>query len=123
MSNLNRGFTLIELTAVIVVLAAIFLVSFPAFMNMSKADQDKQYSDMVKNLCLAGEAYIYANMDEYSELSIVDSQITITIEKLIQYGNVKKDIINIKTDETVNDDTLTFTVLNDYSLDCLYNDI
>ena len=32
----NKGFTLIELTAIIVVLVAIFLVSFPSLLGLAK---------------------------------------------------------------------------------------
>jgi hypothetical protein len=40
----------------------------------------------------------------------------ITINKII----VDKNLINPKTNETVKDDTLIYTVLSDYSLDCEY---
>ena len=112
----NRGFTLIELTAVIVVLVAIFLVSFPSFINISKSDKEKQYNNMVKDLCLSGESYIYSNVDSFEGLSTVGSKITISIEELILYGNVEKNLVNVKTEEKINNDSLIYTVLNDYSL-------
>lgn len=117
----TRGFTLIELTAVIVVLAAIFLVSFPNFLNVSRADKEKEYNNMVDNLCMAGRTYIYANMNDFSELSTVGSTIRINISDLITYGNVDKNTINVKTEKKIENDFLTYTVLNDYSLECEYN--
>ena len=117
-----RGFTLIELTAVIVILAAIFLVSFPAFLNISRADKEKEYNNMVNNLCIAGETYIYSNMDNFEELSTVGSKINISINNLITYGNVDKNTINVKTGQLIQEDSLVYTVLNDNSLQCEYND-
>jgi len=118
----TRGFTLIELTAVIVVLAAIFLVSFPSFLSIAKSDEEKKYDNMVKDLCLAGKSYIYANTEDFENLSIVNSKIQIFVEELIGYGNVKKDLKNPKTEKSVEKDTLIYTVLNDNSLDCEYKE-
>ena len=39
----NKAFTLIELTAVVLLLAIIFLVSFPSLLSLSKSDEEKGY--------------------------------------------------------------------------------
>ena len=114
------GFTLIELTAVIVVLASIFLVSFPALLNIARSDEEKKYDNMIEDLCLAGKSYMYANMDSYSGLSTVDAEIEIVVSELMIYGNVDKNLINPKTEESVENNKLIYTVLSDYSLDCQY---
>lgn len=116
----NKAFTLVELIAIIVVLAAIFFVSFPSLLNIAKKDEEKKYNDMVKNLCLAGESYIYANVDDFDELSTTNSKIEINIEELIIYGNVDANLKNPKTEKRINNDILYYTVLNDNSLDCEY---
>lgn len=118
----TKGFTLVELVAIIVVLAAIFLVSFPNFLNSAKSNEEEKYKNMVDNLCLAGESYIYANIDEFQELSVIGSNIEIIIEELIVYGNVDSDLKNPKTGKSVKADILNYTVLNDNSLDCEYKE-
>lgn len=118
----NKAFTLIELVGIILVLAAIFLVSFPSLLNMAKADEEKEYNKMVEDLCLAGQSYIYANMDDFPELSIVDSTINIEIEELVGYGNIDGQLQNPRTKNSVVGDSLVYTVLSDYSLDCIYID-
>ena len=118
----NKGFTLIELVAVVLILATILLVSFPAFSNMAKADEEKKYDNMVKDLCFAGESYIYANIDDFKELLTPSSQISITIEELVAYGNIKDNLTNPRTNTSVSDDELIFTVLSDNSLSCEYQD-
>lgn len=118
----NKGFTIVELIAIIVVLAAIFLVSFPYLLNTTKTDKEKQYNEMVNNLCLAGKSYIYANMDKFPTLSTIGSSIEIKISELIEYGNVNKNEVNPKTDELIKNKSLTYKVLSDLSLDCKYNE-
>ena len=118
----NRGFTLVELIAIIAVLSTIFLVSLPYLLNVTKDDDEKKYNDMVKNLCLSGESYLYANNEIFPELSMQNSQIEIKINQLIEYGNVDKRLENPKTNKNVKDDSLIYTVLSDLSLDCKYKD-
>ena len=55
----NKGFTMIELLAIVTVLAAILLVSFPTLINITRKDKERKYNDMVDTLCKAGETYIY----------------------------------------------------------------
>jgi len=116
----NKGFTLIELTAIILVLATIFLISFPKFMNMAISDEEKKYENMIDNLCLAGESYIYNNIDEFKQYFTVDNKIEIIIEELIVYGNVDNNLNNPKTEKSVKNDILTYTVMSDNSLSCEY---
>ena len=119
----NKGFTLVELTAIIVVLAAIFLVSFPTLINTAKSDENKKYNDMVEDLCLAGESYIYANIDDFPELSTPNSKIYLNIANLVNYGSVSKDIKNPETEQVVNNHFVVFEVLSDNSLECEYRDV
>ena len=117
---MNKGFTLIEIIAIMVVLVGIFLVSFPSFVNMAKKDEQRQYDNMVENLCAAGKTYIYSNLDHYPELSLVNEEILLEINVLIAYGNVDKALKNPKTDLSVEKSSLKYTVLEDLSLKCEY---
>lgn len=116
----NRGFTLIEITAIVVILVAIFLVSYPAYLSTAKVDKQKQYDDMVDNLCLAGETYIYSNLDMFSNISTVNEEIVLEIKTLISYGNVDANIKNPNTNNYVDNDSLKYTVESDNSLSCQY---
>ena len=92
MKNINnKGFTLTELLAIVIVLAAIFLFSFPSLLRSAKDDEEKKYTTLVSNACLAGKSYIYSNMDEYKELSTIGAVIEINVSDLISYGALKKE--------------------------------
>lgn len=116
----NRGFTLVELTAIIIILALIFLVAFPNLQSIVKNDKEKQYETMVKDLCLAGEEYIYSNLSNFGEF-IPGEKIEIVIDDLIK-NDVIDDKINPKSKKSVKYDMLIYTVLADETLECSYND-
>lgn len=118
----NRAFTLIELIALIVILLAIFLFAFPHFTNMFKENSDKQYTNMVDDLCTAGKTYMYSKMDKFPELSVVGGKIELSIIELINYGNVDKNIKNPKTKESIEEGILRYQVKEDFSLLCEYEE-
>ncbi len=118
----KKGFTLIELVAIIAVLAAILLVSFPSLLATAEKDDKKEYEEMVETICLSGESYIYSNTHKYDQLTQIGSIISIDVEELVHYGNVNGNIKNSKTNATILNDSLEYTVLDDYSLKCDYID-
>lgn len=119
--NNSKAFTLIELTAVIVVLAAIFLVSFPALISMLKSDEEQKEKNFINNLCLSGESYIRMN-DEFDNLIVAGGEIELSISDMISDGDVPNNLKNPSTDDTINDDILKYTILDDYSFECKYID-
>jgi len=116
----NRGFTLVEVVAMVVILIAIFSVSFPAIKNMVSVEEEKKYNIMVTDLCTAGKTYMYSNMDSFPTLSTVGSVIEVKINLLMQYGNVSMKLVNPKSNLSVKNDRLEYTVLEDFTLDCKY---
>ena len=118
----NKGFTLIELVAIVLVIAAIFLVSFPSLLNLSKKDEEKKYDSMVESLCLAGDTYIKNNSEDFKNMIIPNNKIEIEINELMIYGIVKHETKNPKTNKSVEKDKLIYIVQNDKSLNCEYKE-
>lgn len=118
----NKAFTLVELVAIVLILGVVLLVSFPALLNINKADEDKKVQQMIDDLCTAGKTYIYSNQESFPQLKTPGSRIDINIKELIVYGNVSKDLKNPSTNISVQDDTLTYTVSTDNLLECNYID-
>ena len=116
----DEGFTIIELTAIVVVLVAIFLLVFPSFIKIASKDDEKKYEEIVDTLCLAGRTYIYSNTDKFIELSNVGYTIKISVEDLIPYSNMNSDLKNPNTDKSIINDTVSYVVKEDYSLECKY---
>ena len=114
----TRGFTLIELIAIIVVLAAIFLVAFPILLGTTKKTKTSAYDITVENLCEAGKTYIADNQDKYPTATTVGSKITIPLLDLLEYGVIAEDMIDPQLNISLEDSSLIYTVEDDQSLSC-----
>lgn len=108
MKKKNRGFTLIEITAVVLILGVIFLVSYPTLENILNKSEKDQLSVDEENIILAAKTYINKHSSEYdftvgSKLSV---QITSLVEdELIDSSdniNVNSVVCEIASDNTLN---------------------
>lgn len=82
MKKNNRGFTLIEITAVVLILGVIFLISFPTLERlMKKSEQDKDtYNE--ENIIMAAKTYLNMHSNEYEFTDGTDIEINLT--KLVE---------------------------------------
>ena len=111
---------MIELLAVITILSIIILISFPTLINMTRNDREREYNDLSKTLCKAGETYIYNNKELYADLNTIGEEFYVRVGTLIDEELVNKSQKNPKTGELINLDILKFKVKNDKTLSCLY---
>ena len=99
----TRGFTMIELLAIITILSLILLISFPTLINITRNDKEREYNDLVDTLCKAGETYIYNNQQIYPELENIGSVFYLRIADLINDNLVNKSQKSPKTGEISGD--------------------
>ena len=78
----NKGFTLIEITAIVLILGVIFIMSFPTIQRlMKKSEQDKdRYSS--EDINMAAKTYLNIHSSEYEFTD--GSDITIKLSKLVE---------------------------------------
>ena len=113
----NKGFTMMELLAIILVLTTILLVSFPLLINVSRRDETKEKEDRKKTLCKAGEIYIYNNKDLFGGETLND----------IIYIDVK-DLMNSELTDIKDSDNkniygdLKYTIENNKVSKCDYTE-
>lgn len=97
----KNGFTLIEITAVVLILGVIFLMSFPTIQRlMKKTDEDKNNYDN-ENIIMAAKTYLNIHSSEYEFTD--GSTINIGLNKLVEedliddneYGNNDKVVCHI----------------------------
>lgn len=81
----KKGFTLMELLAVIVILAIIFAVALPSISSSVERSKDKQTKAKIEVIEAAGEVYY----DTYDK-----SEKEITLDKLVCNGLLTKDEIS-----------------------------
>ncbi len=117
----NKGFTLVELVAIVVLLAAIFLIGFPILLGITKKTNDSQFDVMVDNLCEASKAYVNGNPEKFPNLNVVGNKLVLSISDLIEYGVVDPTTKNPKTNQTLEDSSIVITVEEDQSLSCAFD--
>lgn len=89
---MKRGFTLIELMAVIVLLGLIGLIVFPSILNQLKKI-DTSISEANKKLIYSAvDDYIDDNIEDYRATFDNDGEIVVNLNTLIDEGYLGKNI-------------------------------
>ena len=78
----KKGFTLIEITAVVLTLAVIFLVSYPTLHRILKKSEKDENETTDSNIIIAAKTYFNLHNSEYSFLD--GSTLEVTIDKLVE---------------------------------------
>lgn len=99
----NKGFTLVELIAIILVLSIILTVGFTTLSNSLENSNDRKYQTMIKNLEMATEEYVnlpgvYRKVDE--ELKEC-KRVTIDITDLVNAEVIDQIPTNPKTKKEI----------------------
>ncbi len=99
----NKGFTLVELIAIILVLSIILTVGFTTLSNSLENSNDRKYQTMIKNLEMAAEEYVnlpgvYRKVDE--ELK-EGKRVTIDITDLVNAEVIDQIPTNPKTKKEI----------------------
>ncbi len=92
----RNGFTLIELMAVIIILAVIALIVTPLIIGGIKESKERLYDTQLENIKSAAKSFMI-DLDLEN-----DSTLTLTLDELQKAGYVKEDIKNPKTGESFN---------------------
>lgn len=101
----QKGFTLIELIAVVVILALIALIVFPAINSVLKDSRDSAYETQIRMIEKAGKEYYLENYNELPD-EVEDQCKYVNVQDIIDNGyiadeelNDDKKIINPKNNE------------------------
>lgn len=108
----NKGFTLLEMMGVLILLAIILLVAIPSITNTMKKDQVNQLAKYEETLCDAAETYI------------LEENITATEIKgstLVSKGYLADNLSNPKTKKNVTKDKLTVSRTANGKINCSLN--
>ena len=104
MKKCNKGFTLIELIGVIVIIALLALIITPIVSTTLKSSKTKLYKNTLKNIELSAKDW-FTDEDNIEKLPSNVASCYITLTDLKDAGVVDLDIKNPKTGEPL-DDTL-----------------
>ena len=95
----KNGFTLIEILAVVVLLAGISLIALPLIIN--RANQSKSsLSDISKKLIYEA-AYTYIDKNQTKYPFKEGRRYCVKLQTLVDYGYLKEPVQDIKTGESI----------------------
>jgi len=119
----KKGFTLVELIALLGIIAIILLLTAPSLINQIETKRKNNYKNFVSDLCLASEAYL--NHDDSGILDDLEPNgypVQINIGELIAAGYIKSNLKNPKTDRILNSNDILFVSLTeDLTYSCTLN--
>ena len=102
----KRGFTLVELLAVIVVLSIIISIAVPASISISNRAKEKMYKTKVEMIENAGKLYAQDNPSKVDQNKSCD----IKVEDLVNGGYLKADedgkVVNPKNKKSMNEECI-----------------
>lgn len=94
----KNGFTLVELLAVIVILALLVSIAVPGVLTMSDKIQSNMFCTKIENIEKAAQLW---GDDHYDQINAANNKtVTVKIQELLQKNYLKKD--NDKSDD-IND--------------------
>ncbi len=103
----TKGFTLIELIGVIILLAAVALITMPIINNTIKNTKEKAYSEQIDTIIKAAKRYV-------TEVGVKsEGEFNISIGELVENNLLEDDTIKDPRDDSDMFSTLTVRVKYD----------
>ncbi len=97
----NKGFTLVELLGVIIILSVIALITFVTVSGTIKDSKEQLYDAQIELIIMGAKTWASSNVFKLPEND--KESITITLLQLKQSGFVESDITNPITGELFSD--------------------
>ena len=119
----KNGFTMVELIAIIVIMACILLIVLPSINNTIKNSEEKEKQEALNSIYMAAENYLMANYDDHKIDNVGDTTY-INIMDLISNDYMSIDTLNPNNDSTFSNKDVVKVIRNDdgtfsYELDYL----
>ncbi len=92
----QKGFTLVELMGVLVVLGVLLLVTVPSMTSTFRNSSEEEEKEYVKTLCMAARTYIEVDKDAQSQTWT--SRKTLSTSTLKENGYITNSLVNPDTD-------------------------
>lgn len=104
----NKGFTLVELLAVLVLLSVIFILTIPSVTKVINSSKDTAYQKQINTILTAAYDWSLKNINILPEK---DKKVFVTLSELKINGLIDANIINTDTREPFPDD-LVISITN-----------
>jgi len=101
----NKGFTLVEMLGVAIILGLLIVLVVPNLMSVYKRTQEKRYDLYINRLREASIIYAENNKDKIEGLNSLYNNVYIILQDLIDAGLLKAPVIDPSTNEKVSPQT------------------
>ena len=106
----KKGFTLIEILAVIVILGVLAVLVVPSLIGIINDSKERAYELQIKTIETAAKDYITEHGLTINELENVGGTYTMSLQELIGLGYLESGIINPLTSNEFNETTTTVLI-------------
>ena len=106
----KKGFTLVELLAVIVILSLLAIITSTVIFKLIKTSREDLYNDQIKLIEKAAEKWTVDNTD----LVGYTVPYCLSIDNLLKSGHIKKDTLTDPRDESSIDGYVKITYDDEY---------
>lgn len=104
----KKGFTLIELFAVIIILGLLAIIVVPNVIDIVNENSDKVYERQIENIIKSAKTWGADNLGKLPNVN--NESIRVTLGELQQGGYAKNDLKNPKTEELF-DENNTYVII------------
>lgn len=98
---MKKGFTLIEILAVIVIIGVLAIITIPAVINNIERSQEVAYENLVNNIEQTTQLYIRNNKDDIDGIYTAGNIITITLQDLVDSESLGAPIIDPRNKQEI----------------------
>lgn len=106
----KKGFTLIEILAVVVIIGTLMLLIIPVAIGVIDDAKQSTYNSQTKSIENAARSYIAEYGITISSLDNTNGTTTLTLRQLVEEGYLDLPIKNAKTNQDYDLDTTTILV-------------
>lgn len=103
---MKKGFTLVEVLGVLVILAIILTITVPIVINNVNNTKEKVWQQTVEHIKEGTILYLKEYKKDFPELNVVDSIITVSLSEIIDNGFIKSPIVNPVLNQNVSEETI-----------------
>ena len=98
---MRKGFTLVELLAVVIILGILVVISIPPVMQNLDKSRTASYEQLMATIEQTTQLYIRNNKDYIDGVNVVDNTFTITLQDLVTSENFKTPVIDPITEREI----------------------
>lgn len=102
---MKKGFTLIEVLAVIIILGFLSVIVIPPILKAIDGSREKSYEQLISNIKQSTQLYIRQNKEDIEGIHDIGNVISIKLKDLVDDNVLKAPIIDPRNEEEISLET------------------